>query len=813
LKLKKIYFDAFKSLLNKEIEIKDNCIGLVGINESGKSNILQAINALRGDYTLSEKDIPKMGDGNLSPSIKYEFILNKEDREQILDKIRDWSEGSTLVKRNIDHSDFNLIYKIVYDQKTKKINNSAELTDLKLNKGYYVLKKEYLGFPYKIKHGTQFVEIQEALIINDKILSENKKYAEECLKIEGIENEINDLNKEINQGDKNKLTKEEIDKKKKDVDKLTKIRNEIIEKCKEFNLHDQIKAIKAQIQNNNSQLTANINNESAYKAKLIQLENIQNPSPQQKGQLTQTVNNLKQAQIQIKTLKDNKSANEAKINQLKMSLEEKYTDDTNELFEYISNSILIRVEELLPNVVFWEYKEDFILKSKTLLNEIISKKIINEISRPLRNLLLTGFNVNTFEELKVKINEIINDDSKRFQVSDLINDRINKYLNDVWKDYDQKLKITFEENQLIVKIFDFNNNSHSYYDMQERSQGAKTFLSFLFTIGSEAKHGILKKSILLLDEPESHLHPSGVRYLLKELNKIAEKGNQVIYATHSPFMIDKEHYERHFITTKKYERTEIIRSCKDRVGYFMQEEVLFSTIDKDFKDENISYNNINFICEGNGDIELFQHYYFNILTDKNRPFKNTDEISFYHGGKCSDIIKFLKDKPIQLGTIWIFIIDSDEAANKLKRFIESQYKKYLNDDIYVFQYINENEKSGIELEDLLPNDLIINCLNYVYNKYRIEFNEKEINDIKKDKNYTQYSEKIFIRKIFNEDYEKAKADFKEILNSSIQKKLEMAKNEQEFAKEFPGYFIWVKSVIESVVESLGYKEKVKKEES
>jgi predicted ATP-dependent endonuclease of OLD family len=110
--------------------------------------------------------------------------------------------------------------------------------------------------------------------------------------------------------------------------------------------------------------------------------------------------------------------------------------------------------------------------------------------------------------------------------------------------------------------------------MEERSQGAKTFLSFLFTIGAEAKHGIIKNSILILDEPESHLHPSGVRYLLKELKRIADKDNQVIYATHSIFMIDRSNYDGHYIISKKNEISKIEPSCKDRKGFFMQEEVL-----------------------------------------------------------------------------------------------------------------------------------------------------------------------------------------------------------------------------------------------
>jgi predicted ATP-dependent endonuclease of OLD family len=38
--------------------------------------------------------------------------------------------------------------------------------------------------------------------------------------------------------------------------------------------------------------------------------------------------------------------------------------------------------------------------------------------------------------------------------------------------------------------------------------------------------------VILLDEPETHLHPSGQKYLRNELLKISEN-NLVIYATHS----------------------------------------------------------------------------------------------------------------------------------------------------------------------------------------------------------------------------------------------------------------------------------------
>ena len=43
MKLNKIYFDSYKSLIEEELVINDGCIGIVGINESGKTNILNAV--------------------------------------------------------------------------------------------------------------------------------------------------------------------------------------------------------------------------------------------------------------------------------------------------------------------------------------------------------------------------------------------------------------------------------------------------------------------------------------------------------------------------------------------------------------------------------------------------------------------------------------------------------------------------------------------------------------------------------------------------------------------------------------------------
>ena len=44
----------------------------------------------------------------------------------------------------------------------------------------------------------------------------------------------------------------------------------------------------------------------------------------------------------------------------------------------------------------------------------------------------------------------------------------------------------------------------------------------------------------LLDEPGTSLHVNAQRELLKLFQHLAGKGNQVVYTTHSPYMLDLE---------------------------------------------------------------------------------------------------------------------------------------------------------------------------------------------------------------------------------------------------------------------------------
>lgn len=82
----------------------------------------------------------------------------------------------------------------------------------------------------------------------------------------------------------------------------------------------------------------------------------------------------------------------------------------------------------------------------------------------------------------------------------------------------------------------------SEIELDQRSAGMQYFFSFFTVFLVEAEDGH-ENSILLLDEPGLHLHGTAQEKIVDFLGKLSA-GNQTIYTTHSPFMVDVDHLER-----------------------------------------------------------------------------------------------------------------------------------------------------------------------------------------------------------------------------------------------------------------------------
>jgi len=129
---------------------------------------------------------------------------------------------------------------------------------------------------------------------------------------------------------------------------------------------------------------------------------------------------------------------------------------------------------------------------------------------------------------------------------------------------------------------------------------------------------------------------------------------------------------------------------------------------------------------------------------------------------------------------------------KLSSKLIVKYKDYIGKDVYVFQY-KKNKFKNIELEDIIPQELIIDSYIKTAKMHNLEVEDKEINSlILKSKPYCEYNKDIMEN--FNLD-DSFKKNFKEILNQEIENKLTSLKDENSFEKTFSDYHIWVSNLV------------------
>ncbi len=138
-----------------------------------------------------------------------------------------------------------------------------------------------------------------------------------------------------------------------------------------------------------------------------------------------------------------------------------------------------------------------------------------------------------------------------------INEQINQALNfrRWWvQDRDFTLRVDTREHDLVFTIRD---RTGTEYTFAERSSGLKYFLSYL--IQSQAHRPGTRERILLMDEPDTYLSAEAQQDLMRILRDLAEEqperpAVQVVYVTHSPFLIDKNHAERIRVLEKGWGR-------------------------------------------------------------------------------------------------------------------------------------------------------------------------------------------------------------------------------------------------------------------
>lgn len=131
------------------------------------------------------------------------------------------------------------------------------------------------------------------------------------------------------------------------------------------------------------------------------------------------------------------------------------------------------------------------------------------------------------EERAIKLNSASIDITQRFQ--------------NWWKQRRHKIRYHADGQYFRIWIAD-DRRPDVEIELESRSKGFQWFFSFylVFLVESDDGH---KDAVLLLDEPGIHLHPTAQQALIGFFEQLAGK-NQIVYTTHSPFLVDEQHLER-----------------------------------------------------------------------------------------------------------------------------------------------------------------------------------------------------------------------------------------------------------------------------
>lgn len=301
-----------------------------------------------------------------------------------------------------------------------------------------------------------------------------------------------------------------------------------------------------------------------------------------------------------------------------------------------------------------------------------------------------------------KLEEVQNSPSRLIKLLHNASRKLTERLNPAWKGDPIHVELRFNPgNILSVVISDIHMDGTVTNTglLNRRAEGFKWTFSFIVNFAAETQRSELKEAILLLDEPARNLHPTQQRGISDLLKSLAGS-NQILYATHSPFMIfdytpgnllvveldKRKHLSRIYydywnaddstLTPILYGLSRgLVESISDReigansrpviIVETMSDSMYLNAFDKFLKDPNLSMNPLNIVPAYNKNSVLplaifYRNHDYNtfVLLDNTEMSRQTSTMLQTNGFKSVQIIFFeLGGQPKQ--AIEDLIMDED----------------------------------------------------------------------------------------------------------------------------------------------------------
>lgn len=295
-----------------------------------------------------------------------------------------------------------------------------------------------------------------------------------------------------------------------------------------------------------------------------------------------------------------------------------------------------------------------------------------------------------------------------------MNNSIARHLNvSRWwsQDPEFQLRVSPREHELVFTIRDRTGTDYSF---TERSRGLRYFLSYYVQLLSHDRPDS-KPEVLLMDEPDAYLSASGQQDLLRVLEHHArpddaDREDQVVYVTHSPFLINRNAGHRVRVVDKGT-RDEGTRHVKDvtRNHY----EPLRTSLGA-FVAETAFIGGDNLFVEGIADQVLLAGMNMRLLRAGTPPSQCLDlnQVTIVPGGSNIPYMLYLARGRDQVKPACAVLVDGDTAGETARKQIRkggAHGKPTVGDDLIVVvsewaASANPEVTTGVTVRE--PEDLI-----------------------------------------------------------------------------------------------------------
>ncbi|MDD5627412.1 MAG: AAA family ATPase [Patescibacteria group bacterium] len=393
--------------------------------------------------------------------------------------------------------------------------------------------------------------------------------------------------------------------------------------------------------------------------------------------------------------------------------------ETNNLQkENTANKLLEEIKQYIPNFIFFSDFKD-ILPFELPLTEAKQNKAIQDFAKVA----------------KLNLDKVIQttDTQRRRNILSKHSAAISGDFMGYWGQ--NKLDLVAEADGLKLRLGVKESEKTILFKPEQRSKGFQWFLSFFLRLNAE-KDDI---NIILIDEPGLYLHAKAQKDVLKVLEEVS-KNSQVIFSTHSPYLIDPERLDRVRLLLNDGNGTKI----ENKIHKGADKETLtpiITAIGLDLTQEFSIAGKKSVVLEGISD-----YYYFQAMKDfLPATIKGLDAnlIPCCGAQKVPQIISLL----IGWGLDFVSVLDNDTEG---KRTAKELKEKLLIDEAKI---ISISEQDNFSIEDLFTyDDFNSFVLNSTKNTNQGIFNSKFLKN--------QNIDKVLLAKKFLDQVKKDKSKIK-----------------------------------------------------